>query len=881
METDYYLVANKRFYEPFDQRPVAAADFMDFVSSKLDGGWKMARKGVWVHCHNGKTVLPSQGWKIHLSTVPLEARRLLEAIVPYLTERGVSFKFLGDARTLRLINAKTWGRGGSGKFVTIYPTDVEHFKRLLAELETLTRGFRGPYILSDRRYKESKVLYYRYGGILSNSRLQPDGTRSQMIATPEGREVEDVRTPTFQPPEWAKDPFPELKDPNEGAALNNGRYAVEKALQFSNSGGVYVALDSVTGRRVVLKEARADVYGFSDTDDAAAMLRDEFAVLKRVEDCGFAPKPVELFQEWEHLFLAEEYLEGYIPLRTLTVQGSFLLDSNPTRESVADYLRKDLGILRQLAAIIDQMHARGVVWGDISFNNILIHPETLDVKIIDLESAHIAGGGPGRRIFTPGFVDAATMSSAAPTVADDYYGFGAVMLHLLTNVNGIIGLKPTVWKQMLEEVSKDFGLPSEVLAVVEKLLDQDPARRPRPSAALQEAFGAPERVGSIRFNDQDLHEQGSREELAAMVRGACDFIRRNADLHRKDRLFPADPLVYQTNPLSLAHGAAGVAYALAKIEGAADPAFTDWIGKAETSPESYPPGLYNGLAGVAWAQWDLGLSDEALATLEKSVDHPLLAASADLYNGLAGWGMTNLRFWLKTGERRFLENARRAGDSLVRTASRGEAGLSWKGKGDVIHYGMAHGSAGIGLFLLSLDRALGGGFQTAAESALAHDLAQATQLPDGSMSWRRTEMTGNIVYPYWKYGAAGVGIVALRFLKTLKNDRYREIVEKIYLQCDRKYTLFPGRNDGLAGIGEFLLDAHLATGEKKFLSSAHKIAAGLKIFAIHGKEGVAFPGNGLARISCDLATGAAGIALFADRLLRPRPADFLLDEALG
>ena len=50
-----------------------------------------------------------------------------------------------------------------------------------------------------------------------------------------------------------------------------------------------------------------------------------------------------------------------------------------------------------------------------------------------------------------------------------------------------------------------------------------------------------------------------------------------ADFEREDRLFPADPMVFDTNPLSLGHGACGVAYVMHKLRGQVDERVLDWI----------------------------------------------------------------------------------------------------------------------------------------------------------------------------------------------------------------------------------------------------------------------------------------------------------------
>lgn len=876
MENDYYLVADKRFYEPIDRKPQPAVTFLARVEGMIDAGWRVVSSGVWVNLHHKDNRLPLQGWKIHLSTVPKDASKLLDAVAGYLIARKTSFKFLSDEGALKLSGSKSFSRGASGKFITVYPLDVDDFKRLLEDLNGLTAGFKGPYILSDKRYKDNQVLYYRYGGIRPNPRLRADGRKAMVLVAPGGREVEDVRGPVYARPDWVADPFP-AEAAKAAAGLRDGRYAVEKALHFSNSGGVYLAQDLRTGKKVVLKEARANVHGLSQTRDSAALLRHEHSLLQKVADLGIAPRPVELFQEWEHLFLAEEYLDGFMSLRHFSARGSLFLETRPTPEVVRRHLERDLAVVRRVAGIVDLLHARGIVWGDISVNNIMVHPATLEVKILDLESASSPNGENPDRIFTPGFADGRGRPGAAATVADDYYAIGAVLLYLFTNSNGLLGLKPEVWRQALSETTKDFGLPAALTEVIERLLCEEPSRRPRPSALLAERAAELTETGPVRFDEE---ERLTDEELRRTTAEAARFIRSSADLHRKDRLFPADPLVFLTNPAGLAHGAAGALHALSTLDGAVAPELVDWL-VARAAAEDLPPGLYNGTAGVAWTLLALGRVPEARAALARGAGHPLLASCASLYDGLAGWGLANLRFWLVTRDEAFLREAELAGRTLVATAEEREGRLCWPKADGTVEYSLGYGASGIALFLLYLDQALGGGFRAAAIKAFEFDLAHAVPLSEGGVSWHRDDSPSAIVSPYWKQGSAGVGIAALRFWKATGEARYRQLIDDLDLDTGRKYSVFPGRSDGMAGIGEYLLDAYLFTGEEKFLSRAHRAAAGLRRFAVEQPEGLAYPGNALMRFSCDLATGSAGIALFLDRLRRPRPADFLLDELLS
>jgi hypothetical protein len=82
---------------------------------------------------------------------------------------------------------------------------------------------------------------------------------------------------------------------------------------------------------------------------------------------------------------------------------------------------------------------------------------------------------------------------------------------------------------------------------------------------------------------------------------------------------------------------------------------------------------------------------------------------------------------------------------------------------------------------------------------------------------------------------------------------------------------------GLAGLGGFLLDMHQFFPEDKYLNSARKVADGIMHFRVD-RQGAAFPGAMLSRLSCDYGTGSSGVALFLNRLLGRQGDDFMLDS---
>jgi len=198
-----YQLLNRDYFESFECYLPQLADFHEMVSSKLPSGWEIKRRGIWFSCSSSRTVLPQQGWKIHLSASRANAREILDRISSILFAADVAFKFALDVLTLFLLNGKAWPRGASGKFITVYPPDSRRFLEVVEELHQATKGLQGPYILSDHRYKDSHVVFYRYGGMRLREALDVTGERTPMLVAPDGSEYPDRRLPYPETPAWA------------------------------------------------------------------------------------------------------------------------------------------------------------------------------------------------------------------------------------------------------------------------------------------------------------------------------------------------------------------------------------------------------------------------------------------------------------------------------------------------------------------------------------------------------------------------------------------------------------------------------------------------------------------------------------------------------
>ncbi|HEY2295783.1 MAG TPA: class III lanthionine synthetase LanKC [Thermoanaerobaculia bacterium] len=853
----FYLHADPELFEPLERYVARSGDFLDPVRRIVPDDWRLSRNSIWLHCSPPGAELPPHGWKIHLSATPASSPAVLTTAARLLVRAGVPFKFAADKAILMLLNGKRWLRGGAGKFVTIYPADTAQCGELLEILHQALIGYAGPYILSDRRYRDSGVVHYRYGGIHPTRRLDVTGRGIPVMRLQDGQIVDDERLPFFNLPQGVSDPFatgPEPTDPEAEGTLKHGRYAVQSVIGFSNPGGVYVALDRQTGRKVLIKEARPLTNVSPQGTDAVWLLKKEHRLLTLLEDTGVAPRPLDFFKDWEHYYLVEELVEGVV-LRSFLVQHTLGLRTRASGEHAVEFFRRYRRLFTRIIEALQTVHERGIVFSDLSYYNVIVMGDGEEVRLIDFEGAFEAGIDIPVSLYTPGFVPSQVVEEGTARREDDYFALGGLMLAGLFPANSLLMLNPRAHEPFLEAMVRDIGLPAELAAVIRDLLVQDRSRRPDLSAALQALAVDP----PLREPEHHPLEAGQEEEHAGLLNRMVGFILSLADFSRHDRLFPADPAVFETNPLSIAHGACGVAYALQRITGKVPQQVIDWMLSRPLSAEEYPPGLYIGLSGIAWSLLELGLPDRAGEVMEMANGHPLRWRSPDLFHGASGWGMSQLRFFLATGDEAYLARAEEAGRFLETSRQEDEGGCWWPSAQGEVCCGLAHGASGVSLFLLYLYLATQDErYLSLGHKGLRFVAARGLRNADGGLTWKAKE--GEPTYtPYWRWGSAGVGMTLLRYRRAL-GDLIPEtgLLPDLFIDADRKYTIFPGRFFGLAGLGELHLDLAESGDDRELaLTAARRALAGILLFQLPRPGGLAFPGDSLARISCDLGSAPA------------------------
>jgi serine/threonine protein kinase len=922
-----YLTHDPRWYEDISRRQPDSTHLAEY-RAVMPGSWGIRRHSYWLIADPPGAPELGQGWKLHISATSRTSVDVLRRCLPVLRDAGVRFKFLIDTAAVRELNSKSFHRSASGKFITVYPPDDESFHAVARALAEALQGFDGPYVLSDRRYPGSRVVSYRYGGFARKTRMQANGLRELLIQSPDGALVPDERTPYWTMPDWAVDPVTRADSPAAASEpapasasatepapesapeptaastaaptaappakpLLGGRYEVESALMFSNRGGIYRGIDTVTGADVVLREARPGVEVGPLGVDAVELLRHEHDLLTELADSGLFVRPLAFFTQWEHSYLVEEFVVGS-HFGTLTTIHNPLYELDLTPGRLADYYQRFQRLWLQIADAIAICHERGIVLGDLSMTNIMVTPDD-KIRIIDLESAFHEGVDTGGGLSTPGMVTRRAMAARQGDRRTDYYALGGVLLATVLACQQNDMVEHSLPLRLLGEVAEDLALPAEVVSLITDLYSED--------TSLPDPVALRRRIAELPFPTawrqppplarpvpaEPARRARLHDRIATVLDGTVDYMNGTADTSREDRLFPADAMVFETNPLSLAHGAYGCLYTMHCLKKEVPDTFLTWALRRPASHGTLPPGLYYGSAGAAWALSALGHREQAVQMLRDAAGHPELYTEPGVLIGAAGHGMACLRLWRDTGLAEFLDRAREIGDRLAATARREDDRAHWSDSAGQIPVGYGSGGSGVAMFLLALYSATSDEHVLAlGRGAVEFDLSSAVYSPSGLVQFPAF-VVNDLQLPrrsYWDEGTAGVLTTLLRYWDVTGDDLLRKQVDRLLPDVRRKYTTFPQLFHGISGIGNTLLDAYEFLGDPDLLDDAERAAQAVLCSAVQRPEGIVFAGEQTLRESCDLATGSAGAALFLDRVRHAAPGlrtnrNFVLDDLVS
>lgn len=262
-------------------------------------------------------------------------------------------------------------------------------------------------------------------------------------------------------------------------------------------------------------------------------LEREKLALERVAGTGVVPEVRDWFLLGEHRFLVMDFIEGR-PLNSFFAERHPLLTPDPDPDAVAAYTAWALRIHAAVERAMEAVHERGIVFNDLHIFNVIVAPDEESVFLIDFEAAAPAEENGRQVVAHPGFF-------APPDrrgIDVDRYALACLRLALFLPVTTLFVVDRGKAAHLAEVIAGQFpDVPKE-------FLDKAVTEITRGTDTVAPAF--------VRPGDWPY----SRDSMVKAILAS-------ATPDRDDRLFPGDVAQFSDGGgLGLAHGAAGVLYAL-------------------------------------------------------------------------------------------------------------------------------------------------------------------------------------------------------------------------------------------------------------------------------------------------------------------------------
>jgi serine/threonine-protein kinase len=326
------------------------------------------------------------------------------------------------------------------------------------EIGVLARTFNA--LLADLREKDQMISFLREGMTLLKKAGPPGSTLAGEQAT---ASIEAVT-----PSKGVK---------IEKGALFAGRYEILGSVGKGGMGVVFRARDKQLDEVVALKVLRGEM--LSEDPSLLERFKQEIKLARRITHRNVL-RTHDFGETDGTSYISMEFLEG-VTLKDL-IKGKGALP-----------LGVGLSVSKQMCHGLAAAHEQGVVHRDIKPQNMLILPESGELKIMDFGIARVSeveGGAPGSGLTTAGMVmgtpDYMPPEQAQGHPADfrsDIYSLGIVLFETFTGRLPFTG--ETIMKIVMGHIQSppprprglNPRLPAELEAVILKCLEKEPKRR--------------------------------------------------------------------------------------------------------------------------------------------------------------------------------------------------------------------------------------------------------------------------------------------------------------------------------------------------------------------------------------------------------------------
>lgn len=822
-----YLKNNEKFFE----KATNISTQKEIKAKNLPSIYRTihADSSPWIYYHNKNENFPDQGWKIHISTGINEFSETLDISLNVIYKYEVSFKHLKTFNELFKSNSKHANRASSGKFIVIYPKTKEEFINIANELQKSLKHIpKGPYILSDKRWKDSNV-FYRYGGFKNITNDKGE----MCIKDPNGELVLDERTPFYHVPKWEEEfdnYLDELNYYNDDIKDNKLKnYEITSAIMFSNGGGIYKGKSIKDNVPVIIKEARLNT-GLDGKMKTAQQRQDiEYEALSKLIKTEGIVNIIDKFNVWEHQYLIEEFVDG-------TTLQSWIAKYYPFHDvdiaSNSKYKQDIIKILEQLINIISNMHKNGIVMGDIQPNNILIN-NSLAVTLIDFETASNVSSVPDVGLEVPSFSN----NNLKANINRDWYALKKILKYCLI---------PTQTTKELDDYFSEIHR-NWILEIYGHDFDY-----------LENKILSKVNTKDIAIFDNTCEYESKKENLdinsliTKIEKGILSHLQHDKILTKND------VRQYETEygHLNILSGAYGVLWSLLDSDIGDTTSIKKWITEFGMSNliNIKDNGLFTGKSGIAVVLYEYGFKKDAITLLE-SIDYQNESVDISLLSGLSGIGLALLGLYVDTENQSYLYKVEEIANKIIHNFKNGINHESTDPHTPAL--GLINSWTGASIFLTALYKHTRNNYYL--NNSLEILKSESKNLKEAQGTLQLFDPKKSRLLPYLSIGSIGIGI-AMKYYQDVSGN-HKEFIDQISKISNLHSTNGTLMGGLFHGAASFLFIPELLNNYDQELYDEYKTSSLklMNLFLASENNYILIPGEMNYRFTFDFFSGSAGV----------------------
>jgi serine/threonine protein kinase len=364
-------------------------------------------------------------WLLFLSIRVTDGPAVFPLVLDFFKKTNVAFKIIKNQHLhMQLNDGMIWAYVDGEKFaqdirkcITIYPNSIEQIQAIIDGLTKITRPFKGPEIPDAHRI--GSLLYIMYNG----AQLSPQGQAGAPI---EDNHLESIYKRL--PFRFSKK-FEAIKPQKR---LYAGSFIPVRTVLFTLKGYVLKAINARKfaftwcAIKIGLAYCMEDPFG----RNAMTKLKWENDVILDLQDQIDVPKALHFSTKKGYSFLVMEWIDGDILSQLVPTKIQNTTWGRLNTETQSELLHIYIRILDT----VSKMHEKGYIHRDITPYNFII-TEDGKAYLIDFEltySLALSLPNPPHLLGTLGYVSPDQRKQNPPSIFEDIYALGALLLFIVT-----------------------------------------------------------------------------------------------------------------------------------------------------------------------------------------------------------------------------------------------------------------------------------------------------------------------------------------------------------------------------------------------------------------------------------------------------------------